>query len=359
MYPWYLPGCKCDFCQDRFKRDTGLTLPEKLDYDDMTFKQWIMWRYDVLMEVWKACVDSVTAVRADAVVCFNNYRRRNNAPLVWNTGIPMRTLDWDCMMSAELDGFSAQSDMQMKMQHAYKCTRGVETWWPLRDHGGQWVPDFDTLPAVNAGIGTVSAGGAMCMGIGVAPDLVAEPLRKIQSEMAPRIEFNDGDPLEYAAIWCSQQDQDFSSRDNPHEAWDRWHGANELCRHLHVQSGVVFDDHIDRGELSAYKVLLAGGTRCISDSQAEAIRNFVNDGGILVACDEVGILDEWGRLRETGALDDLLGIVSRSASVRYKGWGTTLEIRDEQLRAVAGDYVTYRWQESDPIVAVPADAADA
>jgi len=48
-WPWFVPGCKCDWCRDRFKKDTGLVLPEKIGYENRTFKEWVRWRYDILM----------------------------------------------------------------------------------------------------------------------------------------------------------------------------------------------------------------------------------------------------------------------------------------------------------------------
>ncbi len=103
--PWFAPGCRCDWCRARFRRDTGLDLPARVDYADRTFKRWVAWRYDVLMGAWQACVAAVTAVRPDAVVAFNNYRRRSTGNASWNTGIPLRPLGFDCLMSGELDNF--------------------------------------------------------------------------------------------------------------------------------------------------------------------------------------------------------------------------------------------------------------
>jgi len=35
--------------------------------------------------------------------------------------------------------------------------------------------------------------------------------------------------VEYAAIWVSQQTQDFYHKMNSMTAWNEYHGANELC----------------------------------------------------------------------------------------------------------------------------------
>jgi hypothetical protein len=310
-WPWFLPGCKCDWCRDQFKKDAGLALPEKIDYENRTFKEWVRWRYDILMAEWKACVDAVLAVRSDAIVCFNNYRRRHPGMFVWNTAIPMRKLDWNCMLSSELDSFPHQADFQMKMYRAYECAYGAESWWPLCDHGNVWVPDHDPLTAIQAHLGAISAGGAACMGVGVAVKIVAPVLKKIQDQAGPRIQYKDGREVEYAALWCSERHQDFACKDNPHLAWSEWHGANELCRHSHLQNSVIFDDHINENDLKRFPVLLVGETRCVSVGQAAVLKKYVESGGILLACREAGTLDEWGDTHSRPVLDDLLGIRTR------------------------------------------------
>jgi hypothetical protein len=56
--PMFQPGCRCPFCQERFTRDTGLPLPERADYGDRVFRRWMRWRYDVLMDVYRRCVEA-------------------------------------------------------------------------------------------------------------------------------------------------------------------------------------------------------------------------------------------------------------------------------------------------------------
>ena len=43
------PGCVCKFCEEAFRKDTGLSLPKKVDWSDMTFKRWVRWRNERLL----------------------------------------------------------------------------------------------------------------------------------------------------------------------------------------------------------------------------------------------------------------------------------------------------------------------
>ncbi|HWI58111.1 MAG TPA: beta-galactosidase trimerization domain-containing protein, partial [Bacillota bacterium] len=61
-------------------------------------------------------------------------------------------------------------------------------------------------------------------------------------------------------------------------------------------------------ELAGYKVLLLANIALLSDTQAEAVRQFVRDGGGLIATHETSLLDEKGRRRTDFALADVLGV---------------------------------------------------
>lgn len=74
---------------------------------------------------------------------------------------------------------------------------------------------------------------------------------------------------------------------------------------------IVSDKQIMQGKLKkdSFKVLILPFSQAISDSAAEQIKKFVNDGGILIADLRPAIADEHGVThREKGSLDDVFGI---------------------------------------------------
>ena len=334
------PGCVCERCRQRFRRDTGHSLPERVDWDNRIFKEWVHWRYDVFMELWKRIVDAVHEVKPGAVVAFNNYRRHVPSGHCWQTGIPMRRLGWEMLCAGELDLVPGQADAQIKYYRSYECTQGVESWQALCDYWNMWAPDVELLPPLQAALGCLSAGGVASFGIGVKINLVKDLLRTIENEVAPRMAYLGGQPVEYAAIVASQSTMDFAGRDDPIRIWDQLHGANELCRHAHLLTSWVFDDHVDEGGecLARFPVLLVGDMTCVSKRQAASLEQYVRAGGVLVACAEAGTLDEWGERRDQGALDSLLGIVDRTSGTGK----ATLHITDHATRASAGAFVSFQ-----------------
>jgi len=80
-----------------------------------------------------------------------------------------------------------------------------------------------------------------------------------------------------------------------------------------------------------FKVIVLPRTICLSDREARALKLFVQNGGILVADYLCGVMDEHGKGREKGILDDLFGIV-RDETAGYLNGASLTEIDGEKYR---------------------------
>ena len=312
--PMFQPACCCDYCRKRFLQDTGLEIPTKVDFESRTFRRFLPWRYGVLMEVWQGVVEAAREGNPRATIAFNNYRRRNSGVrLTWNTAIPLRRMDLDAVMSCELDGFSGQADIQMKICRAMGGRKGLETWLAAADYE-VWLPDVEPLNHVQASLGCLSAGGMLSVGVGQRNTAdIKGMFRKLHSTLEPRMPYLGGKPILYAATLVSQQSMDYDGQNDPDNSWDAAHGANELMQHAHLLSEVVFDDHVERGDINELPVLILGNASCLSLAQAKQLTQYVNAGGVLMATHQAGEKDELGYPHPQPVLDELLGIRSRTA----------------------------------------------
>jgi hypothetical protein len=84
--------------------------------------------------------------------------------------------------------------------------------------------------------------------------------------------------------------------------------------HALVRARLPFDlihvDDLDERALRRFRVLVLPNQSCLSDSQCEAVRRFVAQGGGLVATFETSRFDENGKRREDFALADVFGVTS-------------------------------------------------
>jgi hypothetical protein len=73
-----------------------------------------------------------------------------------------------------------------------------------------------------------------------------------------------------------------------------------------VPFDIIFDDQLN--DLSRYRVLVLADQECLSEDQLNLIRNFVNQGGGLVATEHSSLYTEWRQRRRDFGLKDLLKV---------------------------------------------------
>lgn len=92
----------------------------------------------------------------------------------------------------------------------------------------------------------------------------------------------------------------------------------------HLSVTVINDWNLNAEDLARYKVLILPNTACMNEEQANAVRQFVENGGGLVASVDTSLCDEFGTPRKDFALADVFG-------VNYKGIPTAQGGKDEKL----------------------------
>jgi len=88
-------------------------------------------------------------------------------------------------------------------------------------------------------------------------------------------------------------------------------------------------DEVAAGELrkQGFRVFVMPHSRALSDGEAQAVREFCRNGGVVIADIAPGALNEKGAVRETSALDDLFPADGK-AGVKAFGKGKTILIGD-------------------------------
>jgi len=80
-----------------------------------------------------------------------------------------------------------------------------------------------------------------------------------------------------------------------------------------------------------FKVIVLPKTICLSDKEAHALKKFVENGGTLIVDYLCGVLDEHGKGRSKGVMDEVFGIVRDESSGYMNGKGLT-EIDGEKYQ---------------------------
>ncbi|MEU4622138.1 beta-galactosidase [Actinoplanes sp. NPDC023801] len=138
---------------------------------------------------------------------------------------------------------------------------------------------------------------------------------------------------------------------------DQVHAAHGALRELGVTTDVIAPD----ADLSRYKLVVVPGLYMVSDTDAQAIADYVAGGGRLVVTYFSGIVDERDRIRlggYPGAFRDVLGVLAEEFAPLKPGDTVTLSngqaatLWTERLRTTTASVIaTY---EDGPMAGVPA-----
>jgi hypothetical protein len=138
------------------------------------------------------------------------------------------------------------------------------------------------------------------------------------------------EPIASVGLVWSQRNMDFFGRDRANELvelpWGGWARALIQARIPYLP---VHADDLDR-KASRFSTIILPNIGALSDSQAGALRRFVEQGGALIASGRTGLYDEWGQPRKDFVFADLLGC-------HY----VTLGREGERPRAPGGEMHTY------------------
>jgi len=295
------PGCVCEFCRERFKKDTGLDLPAKADWTDRTFKRWVRWRNDRLLAVARYFQAEMRKVNPHVTCTFNC----NTWPFGskdWETAVPAwRIRDFGVSqhgydMRPErkwlLPGFKARLGRDMNPGHTdlWRACGYVHTC-------GKGEPDplWHELE-----IETFILTG-LAHGITPWHSTIEGPVDvsfRIHADVATRERHFSRRHVANVAVLYSQNTHDFyghiPAASNLADYRDGLLGTWMILSEHHVPFEFVFDNQVEEAVPAKYGTLVLPNAAALSDRACDRLAAWVRAGGHLVLTADAGRFDEWG-----------------------------------------------------------------
>lgn len=315
---WWLkpvaPGCYCDCCKQAFRQTFGADIPTRVDWDDRMFCDWVKWRYDRFDEFLAELEQRLHEKHPKAILGMDHYNRPSifssdlNSASNWIAGCAID------VVKNRLDGGN---------ENVYGPNRTHTTGYNARLLKSQGPKRFDVWEP--SGLVPQSPGkpdnsvhrivhGLWTMVIGGSPwtaggeTRCGKPDRTMADELLRHLPTMGGKPLRYLAIHHSQNTRDFWGRDLPGAYYREGYGLYQIATEGHYLTDFVLDKHLESiDSLSGYSVLVLPNSACMSNKQAETIKKFVRQGGVLISTAFTSLFDEWGQRRDDFALADLFG----------------------------------------------------
>lgn len=336
---YHPPICYCEFCQIGYRRDAGKAIPDRVNLDDIAYREYLVWRGQRLEQHYSNLQQRLKALNPNAVIMswtvnagryghFLHSPRAMPSRLNQLFDLPMQEwwLDETNFGASVAPAFGAAYSRAVAgdrpaASEAYLMSRG-------NPYGTDSFPKHERITRSLLGLtnGSISAESLGWPGHQQSIAAVFDEIkRREQLTIGSRL-------LKWAALLVSEQTrqfyayQDIAERFLPHVF-----GVFRTAMEEHFPLTLINDWDLSgsaddkQAVLSQFKVLVLAGAAALSDDQIQAIRTFVKTGGGLVATGETSLCDELGRPRENFALADLFG-------VSYRGRPST-SVKREQLDA--------------------------
>jgi hypothetical protein len=350
--PVVFPGCcYCPACREKFQERFGAEIPPAEDWSDERWKDFVEFREDSMAEFLAYCRSAVKSVNPDGVIFLNAGS--------WHAGAWRVARDIEKVGDfQEFNGAEAffhpgprQHILHFWATAAKHLVAGGKPAVVFSHHAlGSWhyipLPPIETQLAIAQ---TVACGAnpwfaVFDYALDHSRDLALQPVKEIQGFLEENEEYyTETESCAEVALLFSRQtatyyvsalediygeagtgaERDLIADVGTGERIVDWRKRKQLCDDIcghsylgyftaltreHIQFDVILDKDLTPEFLSRYKVLILPNSACLSDSQAAAVREYVESGGGLIAEFETGEYDERGRRRASNPLADVLGV---------------------------------------------------
>ena len=313
VFAW-IPVCYCQYCHERHKSDTGLELPAKGDRSSAAFRDYVRWRNNCLYEFTEDLIGTFKAIHPDVPVMFNSPRPHLAGPV--STLRMVELMDYvggDPVQddpAPDLISYSASAWANMKPDRVALMAVGR-----FHTHEGQHTGMRSLDEMTIAGLVSAAHNCAYQLFDNCNADgtLYASPFKAFE-DVFGRLRLIEpllgGDKIRAVAGYVSEDTKNYlyESR-SKEEAQQHVSGLQEMFKgfyNQHVPVDVITKLNLDH--LDQYRLLCLSDVLCLTEEEVAAIRDYVHNGGKLLATRFSSLGDRDGNLRHNFALADVFGV---------------------------------------------------
>jgi len=316
--------CVCDNCRAKFRKERGLDLPQRADWNDRVYRSWIEWSYACRLEIWdlynktareaggSGCLwvgmiggtiaasaaefrDYREICRRAELIMLDNQRRSDNTGFQANgqTGKLVHGLvGWNKLApesfalyqtSGATFRLSMRPEPEVRLWALEAFAGGIQPWW-------HYINAYHEDRRMYA-----------------TPVAMADWHAKNEQYLGRRT------PVATVGIVYSQRNHDFFGRDDSELMVSQpQRGFLQALTRARIPYVFVHADDLER-DASGLRVLVLPNLGIMTNQHVADVRTFVARGGGIVATGATSLCDEWGDPRPDLALSDLFGVTLPAA----------------------------------------------
>lgn len=306
--------CYCEHCRRNFADVYRMELPERVDPQDIRWRNYVEWRQQRLFEVWRLWDAEIRAVNPHA-------RFIPNAGGGALSYLDMKTVgELADTLFADRQGRSGLTPPWASGKDAkeYRATLGQKPIVGIFSVGLEsayrWKDSVQSDAETRIWVADGIANGLRPWFTKFAGSLYDRRWLKTVAEIygwhhrAERYLRNQA-PLARVAMVYSQQTAAFYGGAAAQEkVEDHSLGFYQALIEARIPFEMVHDRLLELARIEQFKLLILPNIAVLSDAQCDQLRRYVENGGSILATYETSLYDENGRQRQDFGLADLFGV---------------------------------------------------
>ncbi len=303
---WYCQECYCDSCKKKYLDMFGEKLPLKLSFEDGSRKKYNIMRDKIIAKIVKDLRESIDLpnfpLLFNTVMNYNWAHRCGRCELTCANADGGNTTEvhrpgsfWDMYESVKL------GESLDKVSMCYLPPGPYET---LRTFNMQEIKTLGAAYLMHGAtpmLGTVSS---------FLNDETGGPVMRefIDYSNKHRSVYYRSSPVRDVALIFPRSGAEHSAGEDAQKVTDYFKGAFRALLHGHVHFDTFYDTRITKEKLAGYRAAWIPAGVSVSKENADALREYVSDGGSLFASGRFSMMNEDGNKLDNFACSDLLGV---------------------------------------------------
>ncbi len=310
--------CYCEHCRANFRAASGLDLPLTDSPAEPAHRAYVVWRQERLFSLWRLWDGEVRKINPDSCVIPNTGGGAASSLDMRRIGelAPTLMADRQSRHGVAAPWANGKNGKEFRATMGAKPIVGIFSVGLDDEH--RWKDSVQSADEIRLWVADGLANGLRPWftkfgGVIYDPRWL-KPVEEIYAwcHGAERYLRNER-PLARVAIVYSQQTSWFHSGGAPDALEGAALGWYQALIEARIPFEMVHDRLLDPARLGAFRTLILPNIAALSDAQCAQLRQFVAQGGGLVATSETSLCDEWGKPRADFGLADLFGATWRGA----------------------------------------------
>jgi len=337
--------CYCENCARLFRSQYDAEIPREQDWDNPVFRKFIQFRNDSNYLFVREVCEGAKKVKPELSVC------------VQYTILKGRSISGQTLAVGSVPDY-LYTDIYFRqgyllMSVCTKLTASISRYRPeigimTRPGTHNDTPNMKTLDHLRSEAFTAIANGGAVMFFdimwpdGTLHDAMWERIDQVIDEIKVRERWLGGKPVKSVGVFYSEKTRIWygrADRKNRYEA--NFLGACRALIEEHIPFNIL--TKLDKEALSGYQVLVMPNAVCMSSEEADAVRDFVREGGGLVCTEKTSLWDENGEVCEEFRLADVLGISYAGDTATYSRVYSKFNKEKELAKRLPSDGLITSW----------------